>query len=71
MLGNFLKYYEGLDTRPVFNDVEGMLKWSGLYNLTRRTLEDELIDAGLSSILIKELVTVRMFNNILHLYVAY
>ncbi|XP_057550337.1 farnesylcysteine lyase [Amaranthus tricolor] len=58
MLGNFLKYYEGLDTRPVFNDVEGMLKWSGLYNLTRRTLEDELIDAGLSPILIKELVTV-------------
>ncbi|KMT14049.1 hypothetical protein BVRB_4g078770 [Beta vulgaris subsp. vulgaris] len=58
MLGNFLNYYEGFDTRPVFNGVEDMLKWSGLYNLTRRTLEDELLDAGLSPLLIKELVTV-------------
>lgn len=58
MLGNFLKYYESFATRPVFNSVEDMLKWSGLYNLTRRTLEEELIDAGLSPLLIKELVTV-------------
>lgn len=63
MLGNFLNYYEGFDTRPVFNGVEDMLKWSGLYNLTRRTLEDELLDAGLSPLLIKELVTVTIVDN--------
>lgn len=58
MLNNFLKLYESSDTRPVFGRVEDMLKWSGLYNLTRRTLEEELIDAGLSPLLIQELVTV-------------
>lgn len=58
MLDKFLKYYEGFETRPVFNGVEEMLKWSGLYNLTSRTLEEELIDAGMSSLLIAELVTV-------------
>ncbi|KAJ8447172.1 hypothetical protein Cgig2_022901 [Carnegiea gigantea] len=57
-LNNFLKYYESFDTRPVFGRVEDMLKWSGLYNLTRRSLKDELVDAGLSSLLIQELVTV-------------
>lgn len=66
MLGNFLKYYEGFATRPVFSSVEDMLKWSGLYNLTHRTLEDELIDAGLSPLLIKELVTVRIIDSFLH-----
>ncbi|XP_021734603.1 farnesylcysteine lyase-like [Chenopodium quinoa] len=58
MLDNFLKFYEGFDTRPVFSGVEEMLKWSGLYNLTSRTLEEELIDANLSPVLINELVTV-------------
>lgn len=58
MLTDFLKYYESSDSRPVFSRVEDMVKWSGLYNLTRRTLEEELIDAGLSSLLIQELVTV-------------
>lgn len=57
-LNSFLKYYEGFESRPVFEDVEKMLKWSGLYNLTTRTLEEELTDAGLSTKLIQELVTV-------------
>ncbi|KAL9254252.1 Farnesylcysteine lyase-like protein [Drosera capensis] len=58
MLGKFLKYYESVETRPVFETVEEMLRWSGLYDLTRRSLEEELIDAGLSPLLIQELVTV-------------
>lgn len=57
-VNNFLKYYEGFESRPVFETVEQMLKWSGLYNLTTRTLEEELLDAGLSARLIQELVTV-------------
>jgi len=63
MLNNFLKYYKSSDSRPVFSRVEDMLKWSGLYNLTSRSLEDELIDAGLSPLLIQELVTVRPLCN--------
>ncbi|PHU01181.1 Farnesylcysteine lyase [Capsicum chinense] len=54
----FLRYYEGFESRPVFASVEDMLRWSGLYNLTRRTLYEELIDAHLSRRLIEELVTV-------------
>ncbi|KAK9735535.1 hypothetical protein RND81_04G211000 [Saponaria officinalis] len=57
-LSNFLKYYESHDTRPVFHRAEEMLKWSGLYDPTTRTLEEELVDAGLSPLLINELVTV-------------
>uniref|UniRef100_A0A7N0TW26 Prenylcysteine lyase domain-containing protein n=1 Tax=Kalanchoe fedtschenkoi TaxID=63787 RepID=A0A7N0TW26_KALFE len=57
-VNKFLKYYESLESRPVFSTVEEMLQWSGLYNLTARSLEDELTDAGLSSLLIRELVTV-------------
>lgn len=55
---SFLKYYQTLESRPVFGTVEEMLKWAGLYNLTTRTLHEELIDAGLSSLLIQELATV-------------
>ncbi|XWS44671.1 hypothetical protein CRYUN_Cryun15aG0067800 [Craigia yunnanensis] len=55
---SFLKYYESPETRPVFETVDEMLKWSGLYNLTIRTLQDELIDTKLSPLLIEELVTV-------------
>ncbi|ONK55718.1 uncharacterized protein A4U43_C10F290 [Asparagus officinalis] len=58
MLDRFLLYYKGFEARPVFETVDEMLKWSGLYDLTRRTLGEELIDAGLSSHLISELVTV-------------
>lgn len=54
----FLKYYVSLESRPVFETVEEMLKWTGLYELTTRTLNEELIDAGLSPVLISELVTV-------------
>ncbi|KAJ4950840.1 hypothetical protein NE237_027672 [Protea cynaroides] len=57
-VGCFLKYYTDLDSRPVFETVDEMLKWSGLYRLTRRTLQEELVDAGLSPRIISELVTV-------------
>nr|XP_023917771.1 farnesylcysteine lyase-like isoform X2 [Quercus suber] len=57
-VNNFLKYYERFESRPVFETVDEMLKWAGLYNLTTRTLQEELIDVGLSPLLIKELVTV-------------
>ncbi|KAH9717265.1 Farnesylcysteine lyase [Citrus sinensis] len=54
----FLKYYESFETRPVFESVDEMLKWAGLYNLTARSLEEELIDARLSPLLMQELVTI-------------
>ncbi|GAU19573.1 hypothetical protein TSUD_303860 [Trifolium subterraneum] len=54
----FSKYYEETGSRPIFETVDEMLKWSGLFNLTTRTLQDELVDAGLSPLLINELVTV-------------
>ncbi|XP_043722903.1 farnesylcysteine lyase-like [Telopea speciosissima] len=57
-VGSFLKYYTDQTSRPVFETVDEMLKWSGLYGLTRRTLQEELVDAGLSPRLISELVTV-------------
>lgn len=60
-VNNFCKYYEGFETRPVFETVDKMLQWAGLYNLTTRTLAMELADAGLSPLLIRELVTVRTF----------
>ncbi|XVF14864.1 hypothetical protein REPUB_Repub09cG0097700 [Reevesia pubescens] len=55
---SFLRYYESPETRPIFETVDEMLKWAGLYNLTTRTLQDELIDTKLSPLLIEELVTV-------------
>ncbi|OMO56038.1 Prenylcysteine lyase [Corchorus olitorius] len=55
---SFLKYYESPETRPIFETVDEMLKWAGLYNLTTRTLLDELVDIKLSPILIEELITV-------------
>lgn len=58
-MDSFLKYYKSFESRPVFETVEEMLKWSGLYNMTKRTLQEELLDAGLSPRLIQELVTVR------------
>jgi prenylcysteine oxidase/farnesylcysteine lyase len=67
MLQKFLLYYNGFESRPVFHNVEEMLKWSGLYGLTQRTLEEELIDAGLNSQTILELVTVRFHSFLLHL----
>ncbi|XP_006366424.1 farnesylcysteine lyase [Solanum tuberosum] len=54
----FLKYYEDFESRPVFETVEEMLKWSGLYNLTRRTLQEELLDFRFSPRITEELVTV-------------
>ncbi|KAL2498518.1 Farnesylcysteine lyase [Abeliophyllum distichum] len=57
-VNNFLRYYEGFNSRPVFDSVEEMLKWAGLYNLTTQTLGEELVEAGLSPLLIQELVTV-------------
>lgn len=58
-MDRFSKYYEGTDSRPVFETVDEMLKWAGLFNLTTRSLQDELVDVGLSPLLINELVTVR------------
>lgn len=43
----------------MFESVEGMLKWAGLYNLTTTTLGEKLVEVGLSPILIQELATVR------------
>ncbi|KAI6699920.1 hypothetical protein NL676_014244 [Syzygium grande] len=57
-VNNFLKYYESTDSRPVFETVDEMLKWAGLYNLTGHTLEEELISIGLSPLLIRELITI-------------
>lgn len=54
----FLKYYSDRDTRPIFNTVDEMLKWADLYNLTTRTLDEQLVEIGLSPLLIQELVTV-------------
>ncbi|KAJ0972076.1 hypothetical protein J5N97_020035 [Dioscorea zingiberensis] len=58
MLEKFLSYYKELESRPVFTTVEEMLQWSELYELTQRTLQEELENAGLSAHLISELVTV-------------
>lgn len=58
MIERFILYYNDFESRPVFETVEEMLKWSGLYGLTHRTLQEELADAGLSSRLVSELVTV-------------
>lgn len=57
-VNKFLKYYEGFETRPIFETVDEMLKWSGLYNLTAHNLQEELVNVGLSPLLIQELVTV-------------
>ncbi|XP_047315224.1 farnesylcysteine lyase [Impatiens glandulifera] len=57
-VNKFLKYYESCESRPVFETVDEMLKWAGLYNLTSRILQEELINARLSPALIDELVTV-------------
>jgi hypothetical protein len=62
MLQRFVLFYNGFESRPVFATVEEMLKWTGLYGLTRRTLEEELLDAGLNSRTIAELVTVCFFS---------
>lgn len=58
MLERFILFYNGFESRPVFETVEEMLKWTDLYGLTQRTLEEELVDAGLNSRTISELVTV-------------
>ncbi|KDP29468.1 hypothetical protein JCGZ_19297 [Jatropha curcas] len=57
-VNKFLKYYEGFETRPTFETVEEMLKWAGLCNLTTHNLQEELMNVGVSPLLIQELVTV-------------
>lgn len=64
-VGRFLKYYENFESRPVFETVDEMLKWAGLNNLTASTLAFELDDAGLSALLIQELVTVTTTSHLL------
>jgi hypothetical protein len=56
MLDNFLKLYE--KDRPAFDSVEGLLKSVDLYNNTQYTVEELLLNAGLSRLLIDELITV-------------
>ncbi|KAF5960671.1 hypothetical protein HYC85_001880 [Camellia sinensis] len=41
-MDRFLNYYKSCESRPVFETVDEMLKWAGLYNLTTRTLQEEL-----------------------------
>lgn len=53
-----MSYYKDVDSRPVFETVEEMLSWAGLYSMTQRSLQDELVDAGLNQLLISELITV-------------
>ena len=65
-VNNFLKYYEVFESRPVFETVDEMLNWAGLHKLTTRTLQEELVDVGLSPLLIQELVTVRPPANFLY-----
>jgi hypothetical protein len=67
----FLKYYGSFESRPIFETVDGMLQWAGLYNLTTRTLQEELADAGLSPLLIQELVTVRTSSNLIQCFLPY
>lgn len=55
----------------MFESVEGMLKWAGLYNLTTRTLGEELVEAGLSTLLIQELVTVSSSFSLIKLALSY
>lgn len=55
-VAKFLKFYD--ETRPVFDTVDEMLRWAGLYDLTASTLRVELAAAGLSPLLVNELVTV-------------
>ncbi|PON36188.1 Prenylcysteine oxidase [Parasponia andersonii] len=57
-VAKFLRYYESRESRPIFESVEEMLKWAGLYNLTTTTLGLKLADIRLSPLLIEELVTV-------------
>lgn len=61
MLDNFLKLYE--EERPAFDTVEGLLKSVDLYNNTQYTVEELLLNAGLSTLLIDELVTITMRIN--------
>lgn len=70
-MDRFLKYYGSFESRPVFETVDGMLQWAGLYNLTTRTLQEELVDAGLSPLLIQELVTVRTSSNLIQCFLPY
>ncbi|KAK6923712.1 Prenylcysteine lyase [Dillenia turbinata] len=58
MVGSFLNYYKSFEERPAFETVDEMLKWAGLYNITKRTLHEELVDAAVSPLLIHELATV-------------
>ncbi|EPS66297.1 hypothetical protein M569_08479, partial [Genlisea aurea] len=57
-LDKFTRYYESPESRPIFESVEEMLEWTGLYDLTKITLGQALVEAGLSSRIIQELVTV-------------
>eukprot|EP00252_Welwitschia_mirabilis_P008824 TRINITY_DN21028_c0_g1_i1.p1 TRINITY_DN21028_c0_g1~~TRINITY_DN21028_c0_g1_i1.p1 ORF type:complete len:487 (+),score=50.16 TRINITY_DN21028_c0_g1_i1:243-1703(+) len=63
LLDKFLRFYDTLESRPVFQTVDEMLEWTELFNYTQHTLEEKLIEAGMSSRLISELITVIMRIN--------
>lgn len=67
-VNKFLKYYESFETRPTFETVEEMLKWAGLHSLTTQTLHEELVNLGLSPLLIQELVTVIILPYFLYIH---
>lgn len=67
----FLKYYESFESRPIFETVDDMLKWAGLYNLTAMTLESELAEAGITPLLTQELITVRTFTHLFEYFLNF
>ena len=56
MLDKWMAFYN--EDRPAFDSVEGMLKSVNLYDGTQYTFEELLQNAGLSQLLIDELITV-------------
>lgn len=56
MLDKWVEFYN--EDRPAFDSVQGLLKSVNLYDHTQYTVEDLLLKAGLSQLLIDELITV-------------
>lgn len=57
LLSNFMELYK--EDRPAYDTVEGLLQSVDLFNSTQYTLEELLLNKGLSRLIIDELVTVR------------
>lgn len=61
MLDKWVEFYN--EDRPAFDSVQGLLKSVNLFDHTQYTVEDLLLKAGLSQLLIDELITVTMRIN--------